>query len=217
MKRNKYKNKIYIIEMTKIKYVCSLGFNCHTAHFMKAHNIKAASYPFDWIMSNLKVVKNSLEDNFAEFLNKKSYVRLNLPTGCGHINYCEHMFFHHNPLENENDYLYFNRCVERFRTLLKNPELKLFIIMSNSLSDEIRTNFIDFDNFLKNYTENYKILVIINYPDKKMNTHKVTNINNLIFLEIDTLTSSNGITYQNNIDNIYLYDRIKTVLDADYI
>ena len=89
--------------------------------------------------------------------------------------------------------------------------------MSNSLSDEIRTNFIDFDNFLKNYTENYKILVIINYPDKKMNTHKVTNINNLIFLEIDTLSSSNGITYQNNIDNIYLYDRIKTVLDADYI
>ena len=136
---------------------------------------------------------------------------------CGHLNYCDNMFAHHNPLENENDYLYFNRCVERFRTLLKNPELKLFIIMSNSLSDEIRTNFIDFDNFLKNYTENYKILVIINYPDKKMNTQKVTNINNLIFLEIDTLSSSNGITYQNNIDNIYLYDRIKTVLDADYI
>jgi hypothetical protein len=209
--------------MTKIKYICSLGFNCHTAHFMKAHNIKAASYPFDWIISNLTVVKKSIEDDFAEFLNKQSYVKLNLPTGCGHINYCDNMFFHHNPLENEKDYLYFNRCVERFRNLLKNPELKLFIIsMSNdglgvghSLSDEIRTNFIDFDNFLENYTENYKILVIINYPDKKINTHKVTNINNLIFLEIDTLSSSNGITYQNNIDNIYLYDRIKTIIELN--
>ena len=83
------------------------------------------------------------------------------------------------------------------------------------VSDEIRTNFIDFDNFLKNYTENYKILVIINYPDKKMNTQKVTNVNNLIFLEIDTLSFNNGINYQNNIDNIYLYDSINKIFNLN--
>jgi hypothetical protein len=174
-------------------------------------------------MSNLTVVKKSIEDDFADFLNKTSYVNMNNQHKCGHINYCDNMFAHHNPLENEEDYLYFNRCVERFRILLKIPEPKIFIIsiingehgVGNMVSDEIRTNFIDFDNFLKNYTENYKILVIINYPDKKMNTSKVTNVNNLIFLEIDTLSFNNGINYQNNIDNIYLYDSINKIFNLN--
>ena len=39
------------------------------------------------------------------------------------------MFNHHNPLNNENDYNYYIRCVNRFRELLQNEELKLFIII----------------------------------------------------------------------------------------
>lgn len=55
--------------MSEIKYICSLGFNCHASQMLKDNGIKMESYPFDWIMSNLQVVKQSIEDNFSDFLH----------------------------------------------------------------------------------------------------------------------------------------------------
>jgi hypothetical protein len=201
----------------KIKYVCSLGFNCHTAQFLKSNDLKFVSYPFDWVMSNLSVVKKSIEDNFTVFLDKNNYTDLNMEQRCGHKIYCENMFVHHNPLKNENDYQYFNRCVNRFRDLLKKKEKKLFIIsiingehgVGNVISDEIKNEFIEFNNFLKNYTTKYKLLIIVNYPNKICNNHKITHENNCIFLEIDTLSKCIGTHYENEIDNEYLH---KTIL-----
>ena len=141
--------------MRKIKHTCSLGFNCHASQFLKTNNLKKESYPFDLIMSSLQVVKKSIENDFNDFLDKNLYVELDDKTRCGHSVYCYNMFVHHNPLQNENDYLYFNRCVNRFRNLLKNEESKLFIIsiidgehgIGNNISDEIKNDFIDFNNF----------------------------------------------------------------------
>ena len=42
--------------MNGFQYVISLGAKCHTAAFLKRNNLKKASYPFDWIFSDLDMV-----------------------------------------------------------------------------------------------------------------------------------------------------------------
>jgi hypothetical protein len=202
--------------MSKIKYACSLGFNCHAAQFLKDNKLKMASYPFDWIMSDLSGVKHSIEDNFSDYLNKELYIDFNRSDRCGHKTLCSNMFVHHNPLSNEKDYQYFTRCVGRFQDLLKNKECKLFIIsiingehnIGDKLSDEIKSRYIEFNDFLKKYTKKFKLLIIINYPNKKNNKHKLTQNDNLMFLEIDTLSCNTGTHYENDIDNKYLYNTV---------
>ncbi len=205
--------------MEEINYVCSLGFNCHTATFLKSNKLKLASYPFDWIVSDIRILYESLKDDFSDFLNRDLYLDLSQQNRCGHKKYCYNMFHHHNPLNKDTDYLYFNRCVNRFRNLLKTIDPKLFIItiineehgIGNSLTDEKKNIFIDFNNFFKNYTENYKILIIVNYSNKTCNNHKITNIDNLIFLEMDSLSKSSGTSFYNSIDNTYLSNIIKEI------
>lgn len=202
--------------MKKIKYICSLGFNCHVGQLLKINELKLASYPFDWIMTNLETVKKSIEDDFTLFLDKNQYIDLYRDDRCGHKTYCENMFVHHNPLYNNDDYNYFCRCVNRFRDLLKITENKLFIIsiingehgIGEKLSSEIFQKFRDFNCFLKKYTSNFDLLIIINYPNKSSNKCKKTEIDNLIILEIDTLSINCGTHYDDDKDNKYLFNQI---------
>jgi hypothetical protein len=192
-----------------VNAVCSFGFNCHSAYFLRTNGLKKQSYPFDWIMSNLQVVKDCIENDFNDYLNKSLYISNN-DKSCGHNKYCYNMFPHHNPLLNMDHYDYFVRCVNRFKTLLSQQNIhKLFIIsIINEEHDinsvETRHNFVKFNTFLKNYTSNYTLLIIINYPNKKTNTFNLIKNSNLIFLEITTLSSNTGTEYSNKTDNDYL-------------
>jgi hypothetical protein len=62
--------------MTIIKYVCSLGPRCHTASFLKRNHLKKASYPFDWIFSDIDMITHCLEDDFNIFLDKQYFTIL---------------------------------------------------------------------------------------------------------------------------------------------
>lgn len=201
----------------KIRLVCSLGFNCHIAQFLKSNGLKLASYPFDWIMSNTRVVKHCLEDNFVKFLDKTCYTELNRPDRCGHNVYCDNMFVHHNPLDNMGDYDYFDRCVNRFKDLLNRKEKKLFMVsiingehnVGNKLTDDIKNQFIELNNIIKARTTNYHLLVVVNYPNKNENNYVLTKTEEIVFLEIDTISLNVGTHYQNENDNIYLYTILK--------
>ena len=57
----------------EFKYVCSLGTLCHSSYFLKQSNLKMASYPFDWIFSNIDMIIDCIENNFDKFLDKKYY------------------------------------------------------------------------------------------------------------------------------------------------
>jgi hypothetical protein len=203
--------------MGKIKYVCSLGFNCHSAQFLKTNDLKKASYPFDWIMSNLSVVKHCIEDDFKTFLDKSFYVDLLINDRCGHSIYCENTFVHHNPLHNQKDYEYFVRCVERFRKLLNSNNKKVFFIsiingehnVNNKLNDNIKQQFTELNNILKSKTTNYKLVLIVNYPNKLINNYIMSEIDELTIVEIDTLSVNNGTSFINNDDNIFLFNLIK--------
>ena len=54
--------------------VISFGHRCATGTFMQGLKVKTESYPFDWLISKLHVIKDCIETNFVHFLNVNNYV-----------------------------------------------------------------------------------------------------------------------------------------------
>lgn len=189
----------------EIKYTCSLGSLCHSNQILKNNNLKKCSYPFDWIFSNCNNIIHCLEDDFSTFLDKSYYTSIS-PHQCGHSYYGKNMWWHHNPLTYENDYNYVIRCINRFRQLLQYKEHKLFVITYVNMDkiEEIHKNdIITFNNKFSKYTKNYTLLVIYHIK-KNENHHTITHQDNIDFLELHTLSNSNGVNFTNNLDTEYL-------------
>lgn len=201
--------------MSGIKHTCSLGSLCHSFQNLKRNNYKLSSYPFDWIFSNCDNIIHCIEDEFNTFLDKSYYIHIS-DSQCGHSKYHNFMFNHHNPLIHIGHYNYYVRCIDRFKNLLQNQEHKLFtmIIVNIDNVDDIQSyhmnNIIDFNNKFSKYTSNYTLLVIFHIPNKQQNHHAFTYIDNIHFLELHTLSSSGGIEFANNNDNVYLDNIMKT-------
>ena len=190
----------------EIKYTSSLGPLCHSSQILKSNKFKKCSYPFDWIFSNYNNILHCIEDDFNIFLDKSYYVSIS-DKQCGHSYYHNGMFNHHNPLNNDNDYNYYIRCVNRFKQLLKYEEHKLFImtfINMASIEEGLKNDIINFNNKFCRYTKNYKLLVVFNIINKQNNYHIFTHNDNIDFLELHTLSSSNGASFINKYDNDYL-------------
>ena len=117
----------------EINYICSLGTVCHPASWAKRMNLKKCSYPFDWIFSDINMVIDCINDDFKKFLDRNNHIPSLKPkhkekkNKSGHKIYGGSMFNHHNILDDE-DYNYFTRCVQRFRTLINKDGNKLFMI-----------------------------------------------------------------------------------------
>ena len=204
--------------MTEINYVCSLGSLCQSSQILKRNNLKICSYPFDWIFSNFDNILHCIEDDFKIFLDKSYYNAVDA-THCEHTYYYEkgcgtNMFNHFNPLENTHHYDYYVRCVNRFKDLLQKQEHKMFVIIlvnnDNSIDDNIINNIIDFNNKFSKYTSNYTILFIFHIPNKQQKNHIFTYHDNIHILELHTLSTSGGVDFHNNDDNIYLDNIIKS-------
>jgi hypothetical protein len=195
-----------LTQKQEINYICSLGTLCHSAQITKNNKLRLCSYPFDWIFSNLNNVIDCIEDDFKIFLDKSYYIDNN-PNNCSHRKYGAHMFNHHNPLTNQEHYNYYVRGVNRFRNLLEKPEQKIFMILFDNrqhIDENLKQNILEFNNKLKNYTINYTLLIIFNLVNKPNNYHNFTKIDNIDFLELHTISESNGVYFNNNIDNQYI-------------
>lgn len=189
-----------------IKYVCSLGSLCQSSQILKNNKLKKCSYPFDWIFSNCDIIIHCIENNFDIFLDKSYYISIS-KNQCGHSYYNNKMFNHYNPLNNKNDYNYYIRCVNRFKQLLKYEEHKLFIMIfvnMDNINENLNNLIINFNNKFSKYTKNYTLLVIYHIKNKKNNHYIFTHHDNIDFLELHTLSCSNGVEFQNNNDNQYL-------------
>ena len=198
----------------EISFVCSLGNLCHSACILQDMKFKIESYPFDWVFSNFDVITHCLEDNFGTFLNKSCYIdipKIKSKKVCGHRIYGPNMFYHRNP-RLKCDYDYYLRCVSRFKQLLNKEDHKLFIIINvnmDNTDDNIKNSVIDFNLKLSKYTKNYTILYIWHIPSCSSATHTITQIDNIDFLELNTISRSNGTKFINNEDNNYLNTIIK--------
>lgn len=200
----------------EIKYACSLGPLCHGSQLLKNNNLKKCSYPFDWILSSYDNVIHCIEDDFKIFLDKSYYTSIS-DHQCGHSYYNKSMWWHHHPLNNENDYNYYVRCVNRFKELLQYEARKLFVMIFvnaglGSQCDDFKKPIIEFNNKFSKYTNNYTLLVITHLQDQPNNYHAFTHHDNIDFLELHTLSSSCGVEFSNNNDNIYL----KNIIDETY-
>lgn len=199
----------------EINYVCSLGSFCHTAHLLKRNDLKLCSYPFDWTVTNCDNIIHAIKDEFNIFLDKSYYIPIT-EMQCGHSFYNPTMWWHHNPLYNEDIYQYVVRCVDRFKKLLRYREHKLFIMMVRDIDENERNNIIEFNNKFSLYTSNYTLLVINSIPNKDDNNnnnkcyHLFTYKNNIHFLDLYTKTSSTGIEFANPEDNTYLDNLLKS-------
>jgi hypothetical protein len=90
-------------------------------------------------------------------------------------------------------------------------EHKLFITIIVNFDYNYDKNFIiNFNNILSKYTSNYTLLFISHIPNKEQNKHEFTYYDNIHFLELHTLSQSNGLNFLNKKDNIYLDNIIKS-------
>jgi hypothetical protein len=204
-----------------MKY-CSIGNNCTSSTILKRTKLKTESYPFDWIFSSDEMVRHCIEDGFKTFLDKSEYnSNLVEPIICEHEfystmveNYQEGedkkkvIFNHHNPLTSEEDYGYFERCVQRFKDLLKSDESKVFVkIHLNMTPNDESTNLSEailLSEVLSKHTTNYKLIVLHSCPIGKNGYEVKYKENNLILCNLYTVTKSTGIDFEDVEENSYL-------------
>jgi hypothetical protein len=56
--------------------VFSVGYRCSSAGILKYLNVKQESYPFDWLISRLEIIKDCIDTNFTHFLNIENYEKI---------------------------------------------------------------------------------------------------------------------------------------------
>ena len=54
----------------------SIGPSCQTAGALEKLNLKKCSYPFDWILTNIKIVNNFIKNNFIDFIDRNNLARM---------------------------------------------------------------------------------------------------------------------------------------------
>ena len=198
--------------MNIINYVIPLGSQCFSSFFLKKNDLKKTSYPFDWIFSSPKVIMDILDDKFKNFLNKNYYVIKDIhSTNNKHLLYLPNlmMFNHRNPYKEE-DYLYYKRCVNRFYKVLDKKEKKLFILTSlkNEINNELE-NICLLNNKLSYLTSNY-ILIAIFQICTGTQSKDIYEHENMIIIQITTISESDGVVFLDELDNIYY----KNIIDS---
>jgi hypothetical protein len=129
--------------------VISFGYRCSSASFIQLLNLKTESYPFDWLVSNLDVIKDCIETKFIHFLNINNYIVRNSETfnmidnTKNFMNYesVEVNVFYETGIHNStlnyklglnhrnlnNDYEYYQRCINRLYELFEMDIKKYYI------------------------------------------------------------------------------------------
>lgn len=157
--------------------VISFGYRCSTASFIQLLGLKTESYPFDWLVSKLDVIQNCIETKFIHFLNVNNYITRNTETSymidntknyiCNEVaqvniyyetdllniyTYNYKLAMNHRNLNNDDDYKYYQRCIDRLYNLFETDIQKYYIyfhlIMGINDFQNNKENILnDFDNF----------------------------------------------------------------------
>ena len=200
---------------TEINYVIPLGSQCFSSFFLKKYNLKKTSYPFDWIFSSPVVIINILDDKFKKFLNKNYYeIKDEKSKQNKHLIYLpELMIFNHRNPYKEEDHLYYKRCIDRFYNVLNKKEKKLFILTSlkNEINNELE-NICILNHKLSHLTNNY-ILIVIFQICTGVQSKEIYEYDNMIIIQITTISESDGVIFLNDSDDLFYKDIIDTFFE----
>jgi len=184
---------------------CSIGPDCHSSALLKLINLKTESYPFDWSVSSLTKILDCIEDKFAKFLDKSLYYKKE-EHNAGHTHYGDKLFFHRNPLKQQ-DYEYYQRCTKRFLDLLKSDEPKTFLYITIK---PIKEEVLLFDTKLREYCKNYRIICVVYNQKRPVHKYSLSIQSNLYFFTIDILSEKTGSYLKNPNDTFYVSKLILT-------
>lgn len=147
------------MELPVCNQVVSLGTWCATALWMKRKGLKAASYPFDWIVSRPHLVQRCIEDGFQTFLDRsKVQDKRNRDLPGMHYYHLKGGTF------TDEEHKYYQRCVKRFLEL---PPKTTFVICTlddcTALVETLRKHFQD-----------PHLVILRQYKtwDKKLHSHR---------------------------------------------
>jgi hypothetical protein len=159
------------------KQIITLGDHCIASLYLKKCGLKSCSYPFDWIVTNLDMIVDILENDFDRFMNQTDYYDSFFK---GQI------FYQHRSLDKDREY--FERCINRFKNLNSNDINIYFMIISHLGGDNItKMKEIHRDYTLEDYKKIYSLLP---NPTKLVIVHleKDKNNNFTTFDNIDIYT-----------------------------
>ena len=161
--------------------VISFGHRCSSASFIQNLNLKTESYPFDWLVSKLDIIKDCIETRFVHFLNCDNYIIKNTETYnmtdnikthiCNevtHVNIYYETDIHNIQTYNyklalhHNDFDYYQRCINRLYNLFETDIQKYYMyfhpIMGindfHNNKENILNEFDKFNNYIIEKTKN---------------------------------------------------------------
>jgi hypothetical protein len=199
-----------------ITHVCSLGSFCHTASHLQRYALRDCAYPFDWALSSPKMVMDCLRDDFATFLDSSHHEQMEPSISSNHRIYGtmvsgrnfeginnQNLTFPHRDITLPEHYQYYQRCVERFRTLLSRAEPKLFILcIQDEEYDPIEIR--ELRDQLRTKTENAHILCISLFNDRE-SRYTFDQEDGIRYLKIHTYSRSDGRGFAKDANNDYLH------------
>jgi hypothetical protein len=121
--------------------VFSIGSQCLTTWLLNKAGLKRFSGPFDWLFSNLRMVCDCIEDDFATLLDPAYFEPIPAQErSSSRVQFAHHsiyrerydlppIFNHHDPIDRE-DFAYLTRCVDRLRNALRSGRPHLLMALS---------------------------------------------------------------------------------------
>jgi hypothetical protein len=76
-------------------------------------------------------------------------------------------------------------------------------------SGDIKPNIIDFNNRLSTHMTNYTLLITLHIPDGSRK-HEFTYHDNIHFLELHTISKTDGVEFSDKNDTVYFDNVLKT-------
>jgi len=177
--------------------------------------LKTESYPFDWLVSKLDTIKLCINDSFIQFMKKGNY---DTKTTSNDIGLSETVFYNTRYEKNPNilktydfqlacnhynlntNYDYYERCVDRFVTLLENKSIpKLFLYIHPIqiyFQREMLDTFEDFTQYMSTRTNQFFIVyfVLVREPVVQ-NTFKYKN-HDVYIVQCNQFFSDTGCPFE---------------------
>jgi len=206
------------VEHQTVSFV-SLGQNCSSSWYLKQLGLKQASYPFDWIFSSPEIIMDCIGDNFTKFLDKNLIVENQGGLSAGHKTYHTNMFNHRNPLRNQEDFDYYQRCCNRFLTDIKSTAPKIYLMTlinepekrqmwAKGFTEAFKmprkqklSEFQDFIRYFKTCDPHAKFIIVDHYTEQEQSVAAEIVSDDIFLLRFCAGGTSDGVLYQDALDD----------------
>ena len=196
--------------------VVSIGSQCLTGVMLQNAGLKLFSGPFDWIFSNMRMVCDCIEDDFAAFLDPREHISIPpaeraVPgTQFAHhalyrARYGLHALFNHSDPTEPATYAYLERCVARFRAVLASDQPQLLLAISKR-SQGGRYAFDRLSKLLDDAPSVEICAMIVREPGATRQLEPWAENGRHRLFELTVTSPMEGIHFADHADNHYLAD-----------